>query len=213
MANYDNNTIRKYNSSGVGTVFANAGLDAPFGLAFDIAGNLYVSNVGNNTIVEFTSSGGVLSSNATVFASAGLYAPLGLVFDSDGNLYVANFSNNTIVEFTSSSGVLSSNAAVFASAGLDEPYALAAFVCAYTINTTSSPAGGGTISGISKVICGSNVTVCASANAPCESFVNWTDPNSNVVSTSACYSFTPTNSETLVANFTPLVYYTITTGS
>jgi uncharacterized repeat protein (TIGR03803 family) len=215
VANYDNDTIKKYNSSGVGTVFANAGLNAPFGLAFDGAGNLYVSNVGNNSIVEFNSSGGVLSSNATVFASAGLDAPLGLVFDSNGNLYVANFSNNSIVEFNSSGGVLSSNATVFANSGLDEPYALAfqpVGVCTYTINRSTSPAGGGTTSGGGTVNCGSNVTVCASPN-PCRSFVNWTDQNSNVVSTSACYSFAPTNSETLVANFVVVFPYTITTSS
>ncbi len=83
----------------------------------------------------------------------------------------------------------------------------------YTITTTSSPAGGGSTSGGGTVACGSNVTVCASANAACYSFANWTDQNSNVVSTSPCYTFTATNTEALVANFTPLAYYMITTSS
>ena len=80
----------------------------------------------------------------------------------------------------------------------------------YTITTSSSPAGGGSTSG-GGTYCGSSVTVCATPNA-CYSFVNWTDQNSNVVSTSACYSFTAAGNQTLVANFT-LNQYTVTAGS
>lgn len=83
------------------------------------AQNLFVSNFGNNTIEEFNSSGGVLSSNATVFASSGLDEPWGLACDSVGNLYVANGGNNTIEKFKSS-GV----GTVFAS-GLNGPVGLA----------------------------------------------------------------------------------------
>jgi len=70
----------------------------------------------------------------------------------------------------------------------------------YTITTSNSPAAGGTTSGAGTYNCGSNVTVWATPGS-CYHFVNWTDQNSNVVSTSTCYSFTPTVSETLVANF------------
>jgi len=79
------------------------------------------------------------------------------------------------------------------------------------INTSSSPSAGGSTTGGGTVACGSDVTVCATAG-PCYSFVNWTDQNSNVVSTLSCYSFTVTNTESLVANFAPILsYYTITT--
>jgi hypothetical protein len=81
---------------------------------------------------------------------------------------------------------------------------------AYTITTSSSPVGGGTTSGGGTVNCGSNVTVCATANA-CYSFANWTEISS-LVSTSACYTFTAANNRTLVANFTRITY-TITTSS
>ena len=37
-----NNTVRKFNAAGQGTVFASAGVDAPIPLAFDHHGNLYV---------------------------------------------------------------------------------------------------------------------------------------------------------------------------
>ncbi|MGD1019973.1 MAG: hypothetical protein ABSA12_11725 [Verrucomicrobiia bacterium] len=69
----------------------------------------------------------------------------------------------------------------------------------YSVATSSSPAAGGTTSGGGTVNCGSNVTVCATPNS-CYGFVNWTQ-NGTVVSTSACYSFTATSNETLVANF------------
>jgi hypothetical protein len=65
---------------------------------------------------------------------------------------------------------------------------------------SSSPANGGTTSGGGVCAVGSNVTACATANS-CYSFVNWTDQNSNVVSTSACYSFTAMSNATLVASF------------
>ncbi len=68
-----------------------------------------------------------------------------------------------------------------------------------TITTSSSPVGGGTTSGGGTVNCGSNVTVCAMPSA-CYSFVYWTR-NGHFASTSACYTFSATGNETLVANF------------
>jgi uncharacterized repeat protein (TIGR03803 family) len=73
-------------------------------------------------------------------------------------------------------------------------------VSPYTITTSNSPAGGGSASGGGIYSCGSNVTVCATAN-PCYSFVNWTDQRSNVVSAASCYTFAPTTNETVTANF------------
>ena len=68
-----------------------------------------------------------------------------------------------------------------------------------TITTSSSPSGGGTTSGGGTVNCGSNVTVCATPNS-CYSFVYWTR-NGSLASTSACYTFSTTGNEALVANF------------
>jgi hypothetical protein len=74
-------------------------------------------------------------------------------------------------------------------------------VSQYTITTSSSPAGGGTTSGGGTYGCGLSVTVCATASVG-YAFTDWT-VNSNVVSGSSCYTFTPTNNEALVANFAP----------
>jgi uncharacterized repeat protein (TIGR03803 family) len=70
----------------------------------------------------------------------------------------------------------------------------------YTITTAISPSDGGTTTGGGTVDCGSNVTVCATPS-PCYNFLNWTDPNSNVLSTSACYTFVPMTNEVVTANF------------
>jgi sugar lactone lactonase YvrE len=57
------------------------------GLAFDNAGDLYVTDYGDNSIVRFAPNG-----TRTVFAS-GLNNPAGLAVDAAGNLYVASYSD------------------------------------------------------------------------------------------------------------------------
>jgi hypothetical protein len=61
------------------------------GLAFDTNGNLYVSNIGNNTIEKFNSSGVGSQFNVT----SDVNSPVGLAFYG-GNLYVANAGDQTI---------------------------------------------------------------------------------------------------------------------
>ncbi|MGD1019655.1 MAG: hypothetical protein ABSA12_10100 [Verrucomicrobiia bacterium] len=73
--------------------------------------------------------------------------------------------------------------------------------CYATISTTSSPLVGGWTSGGGTFTCCSAVTVCATPES-CYNFTNWT-LNGTVVSTSPCYTFTSSSSETLTANFAP----------
>jgi len=118
VGQYSNNTIVSFDTTAslpTPTTFATTGLDQPYFLAFDAAGNLYAANSLSNTIERFT-PGGV----GSVFASAGLSYPVGLAFDAAGNLYVANEVSNTIEKFTPG-GVGS----VFASTGLNGPAGLA----------------------------------------------------------------------------------------
>ena len=68
-----------------------------------------------------------------------------------------------------------------------------------TINASSDPANGGTISGAGTYTQGQTCTIIANAN-PSYSFVNWTE-NGTQVSTNSTYSFTVTGNRTLVANF------------
>ncbi len=90
-----------------------SGLNGPYGLAFDAAGNLYVANGNDNTVSKVTPAGVVSS-----FAS-GFNGPDCLAFDAAGNLYVSNEVGNTVSKVTPA-GVVST----FAS-GFDFPTGLA----------------------------------------------------------------------------------------
>ena len=73
---------------------------SPFGLAFDTAGNLYVSNgtggpTHTGSVLKFAPDG-----VGSMFADTGLDFPFGLAFDRAGNLYVSNYNSNSIEEFS-----------------------------------------------------------------------------------------------------------------
>ena len=117
----DDQTIYKFTPDGTRTIFA--GPDAfasgtvPVGLAFDSAGNLFVSTEsdepGNDTILMFTPDG-----TESTFAT-GLTTPRGLAFDGSGNLFVAESNpapDGDILEFAAGGGAPT----VFAS-GIDLP--------------------------------------------------------------------------------------------
>jgi uncharacterized repeat protein (TIGR03803 family) len=121
------------------------------------------------------------------FPSDGANPQAALVQGSDGNFYGTTYDGGTNSP----------------SPGAGTVFRIDAGLCTYTYGVTvsSSPAGGGSTTGTGVYGCGSNVTVCATASLY-YSFVNWTDQNSNVLSTSACYTFAATTNDVLVANFT-----------
>jgi hypothetical protein len=82
-----------------------SGFSAPQDVAFDAAGNLYVTNYSAGTVSKVTSAGVV-----STFAS-GITHPIGLAFDATGNLYVSN-SGNTVSKVTPG-GVVSTFASGF----------------------------------------------------------------------------------------------------
>lgn len=111
MANRGNNTIEKFSTDGVGSLFASNGLNQPFGLAFDSAGNLYAANTGNQTIEKFTPAG-----FGSVFASSGLNQPRFLAFTDDAGqpllpiplLSINKSGTNVVVRWTVGGTLLSS---------------------------------------------------------------------------------------------------------
>ena len=70
-----------------------ASLASPAGIAFDADGNLWVGNIGNQTIVAFSpaqlAASGTFVPHVVLSSNAGsLNIPAGLAFDSDGSLWV-----------------------------------------------------------------------------------------------------------------------------
>jgi sugar lactone lactonase YvrE len=84
--------IYELTPGGVQSTFA-SGLSQAGGLAFDSAGNLFVSDSGSGNIYEYTPDG-----TRSTFASVS--APNAMAFDSAGNLFVACDGPGYIYEFT-----------------------------------------------------------------------------------------------------------------
>jgi serine/threonine protein kinase len=93
-------------SDGLGS---QAGFSSPSALAVDITGNIYVADMGNDTIRKISPSGDV----RTLAGSAGhpgqidgegaqarFMAPSGIAVDDFGNVYVAEFASDTIRKIT-----------------------------------------------------------------------------------------------------------------
>jgi len=106
VADFNNNSIRRIDSSGVVTTFVTAGasgLSGPTGLAFDKSGDLYVADKGNHRILKITPSGAITTFAGGspghadgVGAAAQFQFPNGLAFCGDGDLFVADQNNNLI---------------------------------------------------------------------------------------------------------------------
>ena len=103
--------IFTFTPGGVQTTFA-SGLNAPLGLAFNSAGNLFVSVQGTG-IYEFTPSGAKSTFNSQLSDTTGV------AFDSAGNLFVSVYNTGNIYKITPGG-----TQSTFAS-GLNEPWGLA----------------------------------------------------------------------------------------
>ena len=94
--------------SGDGGLAVNAGLYAPFGIALDTVGDLYVVDNGNSVIRKINASGyistvvgnyslgGKYSGDGGPAVNAALSSPKAVNFDSFGNMYIADAGNNVI---------------------------------------------------------------------------------------------------------------------
>jgi DNA-binding beta-propeller fold protein YncE len=72
-------------------------LRQPTGVAVDNAGNIYVTDTGNNAIRKIAPSAPY---NMTTLVNTGLNGPTGITIGTDGNLYVSDTGNNRIVVIT-----------------------------------------------------------------------------------------------------------------
>ena len=127
VADTGNHTIRKVTPAGVATTFAgSAGVagrsntgagtfNNPSNVAVDGSGNVYVADLGNNSIRKITSAGvvstyagsssGTAGSTNATGTSARFRAPQGVTVDSSGNVFVADTGNNLIRKITTARAV------------------------------------------------------------------------------------------------------------
>jgi sugar lactone lactonase YvrE len=140
------------------TISANASfsLDGSSGVALDASGDLWVTNTGNDTLVDYTPNQLVASGDptpaVTISANASsIDGPYSLAFDAAGDLWVPNYSTDAIVEFTPSQLTTSgdptpSNTISGGSTGMTGPggVAIEQAPTVTSVSPTSGPAAGGT---------------------------------------------------------------------
>jgi sugar lactone lactonase YvrE len=96
-ADFNSGIIYRFTPGGGRTVYT-SGLNGPEGLAFDTAGNCFVSEALGGIIHKFATDG-----TDIIFAS-GLDGPASLVFDGAGNLFSADFFGGFIYKFDPGGG-------------------------------------------------------------------------------------------------------------
>jgi hypothetical protein len=112
--------------SGDGALAIHAKLNAPYGVALDYAGNLYIADSGNNRVRVVNTSGNIATyaGNGTpaylgdggAATSAELYSPLGVACDPAGNVYIADARNYVVRKVNAVSGAISTIAGTVADA-------------------------------------------------------------------------------------------------
>lgn len=130
IADVNNGRIRKISASGIITTIAGGGsnglgdggpatdaeLNAPYGLAIDTSGNIYIADCSNDRIRIVNISGIIRTFAGISFSgfsgdggqatSAELNAPTGITSDNSGNVYIADWNNNCI-RVVNTSGIIS----------------------------------------------------------------------------------------------------------
>lgn len=131
IADYNNNRVRKINTSGVISTFAgtgiggfsgdggsaiNAKLSLPSGVAVDASGNVYIADHANQRIRKVNTSGIISTVVGTGVAgfggdggiaiSAQINFPTGVTFDISGNMYISDRNNNRVRKINTS-GIIS----------------------------------------------------------------------------------------------------------
>ena len=129
-----------------------SGLNGPYGVAVDGAGDVFIADTFNNRVVEVPAGGGPQTTVGT-----GLSLPTGVAVDGAGDVFIADFGNNRVVEVTAGGG-----AQTTVGTGLSFPRGLTVdgagdvFIAdTYNNRVVEVPAGGG-----------AQTTVGASLNFP-----------------------------------------------
>ncbi len=84
------------------TTLVGSGLDEPFGVAVDGAGNVYIADTDNRAIKEWVA----VSNTVTTLVGSGLSYPFGVAVDGAGNVYIADTLSNAIKQWAAPNGPL-----------------------------------------------------------------------------------------------------------
>ncbi len=132
IADQSNHCVRKVDTSGTITTIAGNGrpgfdgdnanaagavLNSPSSVAVDVAGNIYISDSGNNRVRKINANSGVIQTvigsgdetfqgDGNAANTAGLYGPYGLALDGAGDLFIADVFHNRIRMVSSNSTTL-----------------------------------------------------------------------------------------------------------
>jgi streptogramin lyase len=94
--------------------------NAPSALAADAAGNVWITNVGNNTVTELAHTGVVLSGAGY---TASLAHPNAIAFAPDGTAWITNAGNSTVSRLTPTGAAYPGSP--YSGGGLDVPRSIA----------------------------------------------------------------------------------------
>ena len=143
IADSSHNTIRKVDANGIITTFAGNGtkgflgdgraarhaeLNAPYGVAVDAEGNVFVADSGNNVIRKIDTTGIITtfagnrtkgsSGNGGPASNAELNGPTGVAVDSSGDVFICDNGNQRIRE-VNARGIISTFAGGGTNSGTD----------------------------------------------------------------------------------------------
>ena len=142
-------------SGGDGGAATSAQLFAPYQVALDSAGNLYIADSKNNKVRKVDAAGNISTIAGTGTAgslgdggaatSAQLYGPSGVALDSAGNVYIADTVNGRIRKVAASTGNISTFALVGKPYGMVFDAAGNLYVADYNANGVRKVSPTGTV--------------------------------------------------------------------
>ena len=100
------------------TTLVSSGLNDPWGVAVDGAGNVYIADSGNSAIKEWTVANGTVN---TLFSMGRSFWAGALAVDGAGNVYFADYGWSAVKKWTAATGTISTLVA----SGLNEPLGVA----------------------------------------------------------------------------------------